>query len=72
MIKKITLSLLLVFIFSYCANAVTFYWKSGLPANSLYTNADNWESTPGSGIPANGAFAPSSIDDVVFPAGNNL
>ena len=72
MIKKITLSLLLVFIFSYCANAVTFYWKSGLPANSLYTNVNNWESFPGSGIPANGPFAPSSIDDVIFPAGNSL
>ena len=67
--KKILL-LLIAFICTANAFAVDFYWKSTGRADQNYTNAANWESAPGSGIPANGSLAPSSIDDVYFPAGN--
>ncbi|MFY0481822.1 beta strand repeat-containing protein [Flavobacterium sp. PLA-1-15] len=67
--KKILL-LLIAFICTANAFAVDFYWKSTGRADQIYTNAANWESAPGSGTPANGSLAPSSIDDVYFPVGN--
>ena len=67
--KKILL-LLIAFICTANAFAVDFYWKSTGRADQNYTNAANWESAPGSGIPANGSLAPASTDDVYFPAGN--
>jgi len=60
----------LLFLLSGTANATDFYWKSTGRADQNYTNAANWESVPGSGIPANGSLAPQSTDDVFFPAGN--
>lgn len=65
--------LILLFIVFFCtanAFAVDFYWKSTGRVDQNYTNAANWESAPGSGIPANGSLAPQSTDDVYFPAGN--
>lgn len=54
------------------ANAADYYWKSTGRADQNYTNVANWESAPGSGLPANGSLAPSSVDNVYFPAGNTV
>ncbi|WAC42519.1 beta strand repeat-containing protein [Pedobacter sp. SL55] len=60
----------LLLLLTQVAFAIDFYWKSTGRADQNYTNAANWESAPGSGIPANGALAPQSTDDVYFPVGN--
>ncbi|MDQ8006027.1 MAG: hypothetical protein REI64_14590 [Pedobacter sp.] len=69
-IYKILAVLIMVALFGSKTYAVDFYWKSTGRADQNYTNAANWESAPGSGIPANGSLAPQSTDDVYFPAGN--
>jgi len=68
--KIFLLAFVLMFATIFKASAIDFYWKSTGRADQNFTNAANWESAPGSGIPANGALAPSSVDDVFFPSGN--
>ncbi|RNL53240.1 hypothetical protein, partial [Pedobacter jejuensis] len=69
-VKLFLFSIILLLFNSISANAIDFYWKSSGRADQNYTNAANWENSPGSGIPANGSLAPSSVDDVYFPGGN--
>lgn len=67
---KIIIACSILLLFSARLHATDYYWKTTGRADQLYTNAANWESAPGSGIPANGSLAPSSTDNVYFPAGN--
>lgn len=69
-IYKIIATIGVLLLFGGNSYAVDYYWKSTGRADQNYTNAANWESAPGSGIPANGALAPSSTDDVYFPSSN--
>ncbi len=46
-------------------HAADYYWRA-TPADNIYTNVANWETTPGGGISP--SSAPSTNDDVFFPA----
>lgn len=67
-------AVLLAFAFCFFAGAdllpaANFYWRS-IPVNNLFTDIQNWETSPGGGlIPAT---APAANDDVFFPATSTI
>jgi hypothetical protein len=67
--RNISLSVLLISSLHNISSAANYYWRAA-PADNLFTNVGNWETSPGGGLSP--SLAPGVNDDVFFPVNSTI